>query len=174
MAISDALASGNVIAYPTEGVWGLGCDPANEDAVMRILEIKSRPIEKGMILIAGEAEQLSNFVDELPEFPESEIPTTWLVAHGGLTPNWISGGSDKVAVRVSAHPAVQNICASTGSAVVSTSANPAGEEPALTMQEVEQYFGNLIDLIVPGDLGGQTGSSQIIDWETKEIIRRAG
>lgn len=169
-----AVVSGQVIAYPTEGVWGLGCDPQNWAAVRRILEIKNRPVEKGMILVAGSSDQLAKFVASPPEFPKNEIPTTWLVAHGGCTPDWISGGSDRVAVRITEHPLVAAICSGAETAIVSTSANPAGKDPALSAEEVQQYFGDLIDVIVPGPLGNQSGPSQILDWETKEVIRSAG
>jgi len=169
-----AIRNGDVIAYPTEGVWGLGCDPSNAQAVNKILELKGRPQEKGLILIASSAEQLAEYVEDAPEFPDMETPTTWLVRHAGKTPGWISGGRKKVAAKVSSHPMVKNICDELGKPVVSTSANPAGLKPAMTDQEVTNYFGDLIDIIVPGELGGQTGASQIIDWETKQVIRKAG
>lgn len=160
-----------MIAYPTEGVWGLGCDPDDPVAVLKILALKQRPISKGLILVADSPSRVLRFVEDMPEIPDTETPTTWLIAHGGKTPNWISGGSDKVAVRISQHPLVAAICARAKSPIVSTSANPAGMSPARTATKVRQYFGNLIDVIVPGVLGHQTGPSIILDWETKEVIR---
>ena len=168
------IQSGGVVAYPTEGVWGLGCDPSNQDAVSKILQLKGRAVEKGLILIAGRAEQLNAYVADLPDFPDQIVPTTWLVEHGGLTPDWVSGYSSKVAVRISDHSLVKDICNSAATAIVSTSANPAGMPSAMTIDEVKNYFGDALDAIIPGELGGNTSASQIIDWETKNVIRQAG
>lgn len=170
---AKAILAGEVIAYPTEGVWGLGCAPCNFEAVKKILTLKQRPASKGLILLAGSRAQLGTFVERPPEFPEINHATTWLVEHGGRTPDWISGGNAKVAVRITKHPLVVDICAKVGAPIVSTSANPAGEVSAESPEQVRKYFGDLIDFIVPGALGGQAGASQIIDWETKEVIRKA-
>src|SRR6056300_1271815 len=88
-----SLSQGGVIAYPTEGVWGLGCDPANEGAVRQLLQLKSRPVEKGLILVAGSLNQLSPFFASLPDIKsllvEHDRPVTWVVNHGGYCPDWL-------------------------------------------------------------------------------------
>lgn len=170
----DALNRGEVIAYPTEGVWGIGCDPANELAVRRILEIKKRPIEKGMIVVADTVARLAPYISDLPaqqQLTKDSQPTTWLVEHGGKAPFWITGGSDKLAVRISDHPVIRQLCIASGLALVSTSANPAGFEPARSEADIRGYFHNLIDVIVPGALGGQDGASEIRDLASGDIIR---
>lgn len=169
----ETILTGGVIAYPTEGVWGLGCDPSNVDAVHKILQLKNRPLEKGLILIAGEHSQLGKYVTNLPDFPSIETPTTWLVAHGGKAPDWVTGGSEKVAIRISHHPLVKSICEAAGTAITSTSANPAGKPSAMSVNQVKNYFGDELDAVIPGELGGGHGASQIIDWDTKNVIRQA-
>ena len=169
--VADAVLSGGVIAYPTEGVWGLGCNPMDEVAVNRVLQLKQRPASKGLILVAGSRDQFQQCLVEIPDFPAMPGPTTWLVRHGGLTPEWVSGGREKVAIRVSQHPLIMAICAKVGMPIVSTSANPSSMEPASSAEQVRHYFGDLVDVIVPGSLGGASGASQIIDWETKEVAR---
>ena len=169
----STIESGGVIAYPTEGVWGLGCDPSNVEAVKKILCLKSRPIEKGLILVASHRDQLGVYIADMPDLPTLDIPTTWLVDHGGRAPDWVTGGSDKVAVRISAHPVVVGICAALRAAIISTSANPAGQPSAMSAAEVKGYFGDDLDAIIPGELGGSTSASQIVDWHTKNVIRKA-
>lgn len=171
------LNRGAVIAYPTEGVWGLGCDPANEQAVYHILGLKSRPVEKGLILVSDCVERLAPYFRDLPNADDLEFshhPITWLVNHGGMAPYWVTGEHKKLAVRISTHPTVRALCARSGVPLVSTSANPAGKPSAKTALRVRTYFGNLIDVIVPGALGGQNGASEIRDLQTGAVLRPAG
>lgn len=165
-------------AYPTEAVFGLGCDPLSETAMLEILRLKSRPVEKGVILIAANVEQLSPFVqfDLLPIAHQQKAldswpgPFTWLLPKSKLTPSWVSGDSDLVAVRVTDHPSVKKMCELVNSPMVSTSANPASLEPARSSQEVRDYFGDEL-LIVDGDLGEQQTPSTIINGLTLQTLR---
>lgn len=172
------LSEGAVIAYPTEGVWGLGCDPADESAVKKILELKQRPVEKGLILVADSTEKFSAYLGRLPS--ESDIktdtsrPVTWVIEHHGQTPAWISGGRNAVAIRVTRHPVISALCTAANIPLVSTSANPAGQEPALNAEQVAQYFDGQIDMIVPGELGGEIGASEIREFSTGKILRETG
>jgi L-threonylcarbamoyladenylate synthase len=169
---------GQVFAYPTEAVYGLGCDPQNENAVHKILNLKSRAVEKGMILIASDFIHIQEYVlfDELPLTTQQTIlaswpgPVTWLLPKSSYTPKWISGDSDMVAVRLSAHPLVQAICQYLQKPMVSTSANPAGQPPATSIEEVKAYFGNKLNLI-EGELGSQRSPSKIFHSLTMETIR---
>ena len=171
--------SGGVIAYPTEGVWGLGCDPRNLSAVKRILAIKSRPEEKGLILIASHINQLLPFLGPLPKtnldklVSAEERPITWVCpASEGFS--WLTGGRNSLAVRISDHPIVQELCNSCGGALVSTSANISGDNAAKTREEVESTFSKSIDMICPGETGGQVGASEIRDLRTGKVLRPAG
>ncbi len=172
-----SLSQGGLIAYPTEGVWGLGCDPANEEAVGRLLQLKSRPVEKGLILVAASLNQLSPYVASLPDkkslLVEHERPVTWVVNHGGYCSDWLTGGRDTLAIRLSSHPVICALCLEFGGSLVSTSANPAGVAPALTAEEVKNYFSDLIDVMVEGELGGENGASEIRDFPSGKILREA-
>lgn len=182
-AIDEAarlIKEGAVIAYPTEGVWGLGCDPANEDAVTKILELKQRPVEKGLILVAGNLEQVAFLTDKLEKsYLELLLeswpgPNTWLLPDvDQLIPAWIKGKFDTVAVRVSDHPVVAALCGAFNGMIVSTSANPGSLPPALTQSQVENYFPQGVDFIVPGELGGQAGPSEIRDLMSQSLVRNA-
>ncbi len=173
--IRACLRVGGVIAYPTEGVWGLGCLAGAEAAVMRILELKSRTVDKGLILLGTTAAQFDSVAVGLAAaVPEPDgNPVTWLVPHRGLVPFWIHGGSDKVALRLPRHPVVAELCESVGEPLVSTSANPAGAPPAMSEEEVREYFPSGLDAIVPGALGGASGPSRIVDLETGAVVRLA-
>ena len=172
-----SLSQWGLIAYPTEGVWGLGCDPANEEAVGRLLQLKARPIEKGLILVAGSLGQLSPYFASLPNknnlLVEHGRPVTWVVKHGGHCPDWLSGGRDTLAIRLSSHPVICALCQEFGGPLVSTSANPTGADPALTGEEVKNYFSDLIDVMVEGELGGENGASEIRDFPSGKILREA-
>jgi tRNA threonylcarbamoyl adenosine modification protein (Sua5/YciO/YrdC/YwlC family) len=177
-AFEHAFRHQQCFAYPTEAVFGLGCDPLSEIAMMEILRLKSRPVEKGVILIAGSFEQLTPFVhiEKIPSEHQQAVikswpgPTTWLLPKSDLTPRWISGDSDLVAVRVTNHPLVQQMCQHVNSPMVSTSANPAGLEPARTSQQVRSYFSDEL-LIVDGSLGKQQTPSVIINGLNLETLR---
>ena len=172
-----ALHDGGVIAYPTEAVFGLGCDPFDHDAVGRILELKGRPESSGLILIADTFSALDDFVgqvenDELERVNESwPGPVTWLFPKSAICPGWISGAHDSVALRVTGHAVCRQLCAAFGGAIVSTSANRSGEAPARAKEQVEVSFGAGIAGIVEGELGGLESPSEIRDVRTGEVIR---
>ncbi|WP_028116939.1 L-threonylcarbamoyladenylate synthase [Ferrimonas senticii] len=170
---------GGVIAYPTEAVFGLGCDPMNQAAVERLLQIKQRPVEKGLILVAASFGQLRPFVDEsvLDEARQQQIfsrwpgPYTWVMPVRAGVPKWLTGQFDTLAVRVSDHPAVQDLCCAAGGPVVSTSANLSGQ-PALTLGgEVVEQLGHLLDGVVMGEVGGNLAPSTIMDARSGDILR---
>lgn len=175
------LKTGNTIAYPTEAVWGLGCDPYNEDAFQNILKLKHRPIEKGVILLASTIDQIQPMLETLSLDTQKRIietwtntsqnsrATTWLLPAVDV-PKWITGQHSSVAVRVTQHPLCKAICENFGNFIVSTSANPAGLQPARNYEEAHQYFGHHV-YYVKGDLGVCQEPSRIIDATTGQIIR---
>jgi len=168
---------GGIVAYPTEAVFGLGCDPANPRAVMRLLAIKQRPVEKGLILVAASLQQLQPWIAPLSRRQLQRLerswpgPHTWLVAAAEHCPDWLTGGRDTLAVRVSAHPVVQRLCLAAGRALVSTSANPAGKTPARSRLQIRLRFPTGIDDYLPGELGGLQQPTRIRDLETGRVIR---
>lgn len=176
-AAVNALHGGGVIACPTEAVWGLSCDPDNERAVARLLALKSRLLAKGLILVAGSQSQLDFLLAGLSEEQISSLsatwpgPTTWLLPHRGRVPFWIHGEHDTVAVRVSDHPVVRALCLAWGGPLVSSSANPAGARPARESFQVRRYFGNRLDYLLPGAVGGAGRPTGIRDLVSGKFIR---
>lgn len=176
-AVSNHVKKGGLIAYPTEGVWGIGCDPYNEQAVKKILNIKDRGVDKGLVLVAANLNQIERLVNPLSKEAQDILiascpgPDTWLIPDKDLIiPSWIKGNFDTVAIRVSQHPIVKLLSEQIG-LLVSTSANPSGKEPAISQQEVEDYFKNEDIQIVPGELGGQLKPSRIRDLMSQKVIR---
>ena len=174
-----ALKRGGVIAYPTEGVWGLGCDPFNPDAVAKVLELKRRAVTKGLILIAATIEQCEPFLRAINPAQHDLLdeswpgPQTWVIPHGGALPDWVTGYKPTVALRVSAHAEVAALCAAFGGPLISTSANPSGRPPARDALQVRHYFADRLDYILPGKLGGQLGPTPIRDLVSGDLLRGA-
>ncbi|MCL6268533.1 L-threonylcarbamoyladenylate synthase [Sansalvadorimonas sp. 2012CJ34-2] len=173
-----AVSGGGVIAYPTEAVWGLGCDPWNQQAVERILEIKRRPVEKGLILVAASKQQVAPLLESLSDQQHQLLvetwpgPVTWLIPDTNKwVPDWVRGQHSSVAVRVSAHPVVQQLCQSWGKPLVSTSANRAGEPAHTTHLAVSTELGEEVDMVVAGKTGEQTSPSRICDLVTGKVLR---
>lgn len=153
------LRDGDVLAYPTEAVWGLGCDPSNESAIKRLLALKKRPPEKGLILIGASTDHFAPLLNKLSLPDRDKVvstwpgPVTWVLPHFGLVSPLISGGRDTVAIRVTGHVLAAKLCEVFGGCIVSTSANPTGFEPAKSREVVAQYFGEDFP-VVDGELGG--------------------
>jgi L-threonylcarbamoyladenylate synthase len=173
---ADILLSGGVIAYPTEGVFGLGCLPDDPFAIVRLLSIKRRDPRKGLILIASEAEQLRDWIamdpTSLPE-PDPARPTTWIATASEHASALIRGAHPGLAVRLTTNPTAAALCEATGSALVSTSANLAGEPVARNRFVLTRKFGQYVDYIVPGDCGPASGPSEIRDLNTGTVLRAA-
>ena len=176
---ASVMHQGGVIAYPTESVWGLGCDPQNEVAVRNILHLKQRDVSKGLILVAASIEQFSPFLDELTEDQRQTLqhswpgPATWLVPHNNALPKWIHGDHSSVALRVSAHPYVHHLCNAFGGPIVSTSANPQGKPAPRQPWQVHRYFHHARSLnwIAKGSVGSNAQPSSITDLLSGDIIR---
>lgn len=197
------LQQGQLLAYPTESVWGIGCDPFNQQAVQQLLAIKQRPIEKGMIVVTDSVSRLTALLRNLNNEQrqlvldswhsdsnsnaESDVDSqqahTWLLP---LAPNlpitipaWITGAHHSVAVRVIDHPLVQQLCRQVVSVhnpygfVVSTSCNPSGQPPALTLSQAQAYFSYSYEHVgyLKGETLGYQLPSQISDAQTGQVIR---
>lgn len=173
------LDHGGVIAYPTEAVFGLGCDPFNAEAVEQLLALKARSINKGLILVAASMRQIAPFIAHLSKNYIQQLqqswpgPITWLVPDNGRVPIWIKGQHDSVALRVTAHPVVQQLCMAFGGPIVSTSANPSTKPAARTLLAVHQYFKGRLDYIVPGMTAHLAKPTLIRDLMTGNIVRAA-
>ena len=175
----QCLHEGGIIAYPTEAVFGLGCDPDNDVALQRLLALKQRPAHKGLILVAANMEQLRPYLEPLADAVMQKIqaswpgPVTWLCPAKATVSTLLRGEHNTLAVRVSAHPVVQQLCQLYGKPLVSTSANISTAAPATTAAAVQDIFADAIDFIVPGELGGDATPTEIRDALTNVIIRPA-
>ncbi|OBT15656.1 threonylcarbamoyl-AMP synthase [Vibrio sp. UCD-FRSSP16_10] len=176
----DALKEGKVIAYPTEAVFGVGCDPDNEQALQALIDLKQRDPEKGLILIAANFEQLLPYVD-ISELSKEQMdtvfeswpgPVTWVMPVSKKTHQLVHGQFDSVAVRVTDHPLVQQICIKLSKPITSTSANLSGMPPCLVAEEVERQLGSDPLFIVNGSVGNRTKPSEIKDAKSLQVLRR--
>ena len=193
------LQQGQLLAYPTESVWGIGCDPFNQQAVQQLLAIKQRPLEKGMIVVTDSVSRLKMLLNSLNEDQRQQVLVSWRndtdsdvnskQAHTWLLPlsenlpvsipAWITGAHHSVAVRVIDHPLVQQLCRQVVSVhnpygfVVSTSCNPSGQPPALTLSQAQAYFSNSNEQVgyLKGETLGYQLPSQISDARTGQVIR---
>lgn len=172
------VSRGGTLAYPTEAVYGIGCSPFCQDAVERILELKGRRASKGFILIGSSISHFNSLVKSEVITSRPEImaswpgPVTWVVPARPEVPEWLTGKHSSLAIRVSAHPLVRQLCESVGP-LVSTSANPSGASPARTAFRVRTYFGDELDYIIPGKVGGLGRPTEIRDALTGRVLRPA-
>jgi len=168
---------GGVVAYPTEAVYGIGCLPFAEEALVRVIAIKQRDARKGLIVVASELEQLEPLA-ELPDGPIGERiragwpgPLTWVVPARHGVSALLTGGRATIAVRVSDHPIVRRLCRRTGSALVSTSANRSGRRPAVSALAVRHRLGRELDCVLAGPLGANTRPTEIRSGATGAVLR---
>ena len=171
------LGEGGVIAYPTETVFGLGCDPFNPMAVLRLLDLKQRNIEQGLILIASDFAQLEPLLMPLSAAVRNRIlktwpgPVTWTLPCLPKTPAWLRGSHKSLAVRLTSHPLARSLCGSWNGPLVSTSANRHGKPPATSALGVRLAFDAELDYILHGKVTGTGKPSEIRDGITGRVLR---
>jgi L-threonylcarbamoyladenylate synthase len=171
------LQQGELIAYPTEAIYGLGCDPLNEDAVVELLALKQRPVDKGLILIASSWQQLKPYlVTDNSAMLEPVLatwpgPTTWIIPAQRWVPKWLTGQHNSLAVRVTKHPLVTRLCKNFGGPIVSTSANISDQQPARTPYQILKTFGSQTPYIVKGSTSGFAQATPIFDAMTGKRLR---
>lgn len=173
------LRRGGVLAYPTEAVYGLGCDPRDRAAFEKIFALKQRPATQGVLLIAADFAQVERYIDRarVPASVLAEVraswpgPHTWIFPRTVAVPDWVAGAHDGIALRVTAHEPAAALCRAAGMALVSTSANPHGEPPAKSAQTVRDYFGDALDGLLDAPLGAQDRPTTIRNALTGAIIR---
>ncbi len=159
--------SGGILVYPTEAVYGMGCDYSNQAAVEKLLQLKQRTKNQGQVLVASHVEQVlpliqpvehSHLARALKTWPGH---VTWVFPHSTIVPQWISGSFDSVAVRVSTHPAVKALCERLGHALVSTNANLSGQKTPDNSQDLQGIWGDQVDCYLDLPLGGASKPSTI-------------
>ena len=171
------LRQGGVIAYPTEAVWGLGCDPLNESAGRRLFELKQRPSGVGVILIASDFSQIEGYIGNCSPGAIARAqaswpgPNTWIFPASTTVPSWVVGEHVGIAIRVTGHPLAGALCQAFGGALVSSSANIHGQAPAKNTIELRRMFADQLDAVVDGELGGLERPTTIRDAVTGEFVR---
>jgi len=172
------LRLGGLVAYPTEAVWGFGCDPQNSAAVTRLLALKRRDWRKGLILIGASFDQLEPYIQRPSNSAMKRAaaswpgPNTWVFPASDYTPPWVSGDHDSIAIRVTAHPVAAALCRAFGAPIISTSANRSTQPPALSATTVRLRFPKAIDFLVPGVTGGLDRPTPIRHVVSGLILRR--
>lgn len=178
-AAGALLRTGGVLAYPTEAVFGLGCDPLNRGAVEALFALKQREPTQGVLLIAADFSQVERFIalEAVPATVMAQVraswpgPATWIFPRSAEVPPWIAGAHAGIALRVTAHPAAAALCQAFGGALVSTSANPHGIAPARSVAELEDHFGDTLQGVLDAPLGSQSRPTVIRDALSGAIIR---
>jgi L-threonylcarbamoyladenylate synthase len=173
------VAAGGIVAYPTEYVFGLGCDPRDSDAVDRILNLKRRSPYLGLILLAASVDQLEPYVDWARVISPEQVsqswpgPVTWVLPKRPMVPKKLAGSRPGIAVRVTDHPVARRLAASAGP-LVSTSANPTGWLPARTVGTAKHYFGKRLDFYLGGAVLRAGDGTEIRDAATGKVFRSGG
>jgi len=176
-AARDAIAAGGVVAYPTEGVFGLGCNPCDKVSVDKLLTIKKRSVDKGFILIAASFEQIQPFIAALGPDIQNKVdaswpgPVTWILPASTTAPAIVTGGKPTIAVRVTNHATASDLCTQCNCALVSTSANISGEDAFTDAQSVAAQFNDELDYILDYPVGGLKGPTPIFDGATGLQLR---
>lgn len=182
LSIAAAVATlrrGGIVACPTEAVWGLGCDPFDQAAVSRLLALKQRAVDKGLILVAASITQFDGLADwdALPAERVHAVhdswpgPNTWIVPATAGVPAWITGTHAGVALRVSAHPVVVALCEAFGGPLVSTSANRAGAPAPRRLDGIDPVLLAALDGWVAGETGARERPSDIRDARSGAVLR---
>lgn len=171
----ELLEQGQVIAYPTEAVFGLGCDPYNPQAIEKLYALKGRSLTKGVILLISSWEQLPPLIQPISFEVRQKLKetwpghVTWIFPKSLKVPTWITGGEPTIAIRMTAHPIASELCAQ--QPIVSTSANLSGQAPARSIEEVQKQFPEGLTACIDGELGKEARPSRIYDALTGKQLR---
>ena len=171
------LRAGGIIAYPTESVYGIGCDPWDCAGVVRVFAVKRRPARKHCILIAADPRQLDPLVDvHAPRFSRFASrywpgPVTLVAPARDRAPTWLVDADGTLATRVTSHPVARGLCACFRGPLISTSANRTGRPPVRDSLRARVAFGTEIDWYVAGQVGGLDTPTRIIDIRDGRMIR---
>ena len=178
-AVCEKITLGGVIAYPTEAVFGLGCDPSKDASIEQLLRIKQRSPDKGLILVASDFDQLRPYLaDDITPSPEqmTAAPITWIFSANQNTSSLLTGAHDTLAVRVSRHPLVQALCSTLKHPLTSTSANLSGQAPCKNTDEIMQQFMHhqpALSAVLDGSTGKQINPTEIRDARSGKILRHS-
>jgi L-threonylcarbamoyladenylate synthase len=173
---AHAISQGAIFGCPTDTIWGFGCHPLIASSVARILQIKNRSPDKGLILLSSKLEYCAAYVGVDSEQLEpiqspADHPTTWLVPASGDCPIWIRGNYPTVAIRITNHPLLAFLCDRLQAPIVSTSANRSSKATVRNSVQMRKQFGNELDFIVSGFATGSNRPSEIKSLLSRATIR---
>jgi len=170
------IKNGGVIAYPTDTIYGLGCNPYNADAVAKINQIKQRPLSKQFILLASNLNQLQDLLtinkQQRKKISDATEPTSWVIQANQRAPAWLTDKQNNIAIRISQNEIVKKLCVALGHAIISTSANPSGKAPARNSLELHHYFHYQVDKILATQKNISAQASKIIRLCDNHVIRQ--
>ncbi len=165
----EVLRSGGVILYPTDTIWGIGCDATNADAVKRVYEIKQRTDNKAMLVLLENPNRLNSYVDVVPDvawdlIDATDKPMTIIYPQAkNLAPNLV--GEDKtIGIRITEEDFTAQLIQRFRKPIVSTSANISGEPSPANFSEISETIINAVDYVVnyrQNEVGSATASSII-------------
>ena len=175
----SSVKQGAIFAYPTEAVYGLGCDIFNVHSINRILKLKKRDVSKGLIVISDNLEKVRELIDDnyfklFVENNSDATPTTWLCPSSDIVPPEITGGHNKIGIRITNHEVSCELCKVLDFPIISTSANISGQDPVQILQDCINIFGKDVDYIIKGPIGKNKKPSRIIDLISKKVLREGG
>jgi L-threonylcarbamoyladenylate synthase len=147
------LQQGGVILYPTDTIWGLGCDATNEKAVTRVYEIKKRTDTKAMLILVDDTSKILNYVEEVPEMAWQLVelttkPLTIIYPKAKNLPYNLVAEDESIGIRVTDEEFSKKLCAQFGKPIVSTSANISGKATPLNFSEISDEIKSAVDYIV--------------------------
>lgn len=149
----DILNKGGIILYPTDTIWGIGCDATNANAVKRIYELKLREDNKAMLVLLDNDCKLERYVNDVPEIAYelmdvADKPLTIIYDNGYNLASNLMGDNNSVGIRITKEKFSKTLCQRLRRPLVSTSANISGEPSAQTFSEVSEKIKNGVDYIV--------------------------
>ncbi len=174
------LKNGKIMIYPTETVYGIGCDAFNDTAVNRIFEIKKRPLSKSLIVLIEDIEMVKELVVEIKPVAKELIMAFWpgpltmiFKAKSGIN-KLLTGKTGTIALRQSPYPLLESIFEDFHHPIVSTSANISNEKPAASIQDIPTFITDKVDLIIDGGRINNIPSTVIDVTDNKIVYVREG
>lgn len=170
-SLTDILNNNGIIGYPTETVFGIGCHPQSDSALQKINNIKQRPTNKGLIIVSHQLHHLQRYTPfDLSKLAQPKRATTYIVPCKAAFIGLLTGNKNTIAIRLSKHPSISQLCNILDDAIVSTSLNISGGATINSYSQACSLFAHLLDFIVEGECGNQS-PSQIIDVLNKQVLR---
>lgn len=174
----ETMRKGGVILYPTDTIWGLGCDARNAEAVKRIFNIKKRMSDKSMLLLVDSISSLERIVTDIPEAAEQLIdvavnPLTIIYDHAIPFPEGVTAADGSVGVRITKEKFSNSLCKALRSPLISTSANVSGQKTPRCFSEITQDIIDQVDYVVKyrQDDSDKPSPSNIIKVTSSNVIK---